>query len=73
MISQTMFFPFPCVFVRLSFDLLILTLFLMGMTNEENLDVSSSKPVCSTGGADHGYRNKNFWQNKCPNSMHGDR
>ena len=71
MLSQTMLFAFPCVFVHLSFGLLILTLFLMGMTKEENFDRSSLKPVCSTGGDDHGDRNENFQQNKCPSSVHG--
>ena len=44
MLSQTMLFLFPFVFVRLSVDLLILTYLVMGMTNEENFDGSSSSP-----------------------------
>ena len=35
MLSQTMLFSFPFVFVCLSVDLLILTYLVMGMTNEE--------------------------------------
>ena len=50
MLSQTMLFSFPFVFVRLSADLLILTYLVMGMTNEENFDGSSSRPSNSTGG-----------------------
>ena len=40
-----MLFAFPFVFVRLSLDLLFLTTLVMGMTNEENFDGSSSRPA----------------------------
>ena len=50
MLSQIILFSFPFLFVRLSVDLLILTYLLMGMTNEENFDGSSSRPGSSTGG-----------------------
>ena len=49
MLSQTMF-SFPFVFVHLSVDLLILTHLVLGMTNEENFDGSSSRPGSSTCG-----------------------
>ena len=62
MLSQTMLFSFPFVFVHLSVDLLILTYLVMGMTNEENLDGSSSRPGSSTCGDDYGDRNESFWQ-----------
>ena len=70
MLSQTMLFSFPFVFVRLSVDLLILTYLVMGMTNEENFDGSSSTPGSSTGGDDYGDRNGRFWQSKCPSFVH---
>ena len=70
MLSQTMLFSFPFVFVRLSVDLLILTYLVMGMTNEENFDGSSSRPDSSTGGDDYGDRNESFWQSKCPSFVH---
>ena len=70
MLSQTMLFSFPFVFVRLSVDLLILTYLVMGMTNEENSVVSSSRPGSSTGGDDYGDRNESFWQSKCPSFVH---
>ena len=70
MLSQTMLFSFPFVFVRLSVDLLILTYLVMGMTNEENFDGSSSRPGSSTGGDDYGNRNESFWQSKCPSFVH---
>ena len=70
MLSQTMLLPFPFVFVRLSLDLLILTDLVMGMTNEENFDRSSSRPGSSTGGDDYGDRNESFWQSKCPSFVH---
>ena len=70
MLSQTMLFSFPFVFVRLSVDLLILTYLVMGMTNEESLDGSSSRPGSSTGGDDYGDRNESFWQSKCPSFVH---
>ena len=54
MLSQTMLFSFPFVFVRFSVDLLILTYLVVGMTNEENFDGSSSRPGSSTGGGDYG-------------------
>ena len=60
MFSQTMLFSFPFVFVRLSSDLLILTYLVMGITNEENSDGSSSMPGSSTGGDDYGDRNESF-------------
>ena len=47
-----MLFSFAFVFVRLSVDPLILTYLVMGMTNEENFDGSSSRPGSSTGGDD---------------------
>ena len=68
--SQTMLFSFPFVFVRLSADLLILTYLVMGMTNEENFDGSSSRPGNSTGGDYYGDRNESFWQSKCPSFVH---
>ena len=49
-----MLFSFPFVFVRLAVDLLSLTYLVMGMTNEENFDGSSSRPGSSTGGDDYG-------------------
>ena len=70
MLSQTMLFSFPFVFVRLSVDLLILTYLVMGMTNEENFDGSSSSPGSSTGGDDYNDRNENFWQSECPSFVH---
>ena len=70
MLSQTMLFSFPFEFVRLSVDLPILTYFVMGMTNEENFDGSSSRPGSSTGGDDYGGRNERFWQIKCPSFVH---
>ena len=70
MLSQTMLLSFPFVFVRLSVDLLILTYLVMGMTNEENFDGSSSRPRSSTGGDDYGDRIKSFWQSKCPSFVH---
>ena len=70
MLPQIMLFSFPFVFVRLSLDLLILTDLVMGMTNEENFDGSSSKPGSSTGGDDYGDRNESFWQSKCPSFVH---
>ena len=60
MLSQTMLFSFLFVFVRLSVDLLILTYLVMGMTNEENFDGSSSRPGSSNGGDDYGDRNGSF-------------
>ena len=51
-----MLFSFPFVFVRLAVDLLMLTYLVMGMTNEENFDGSSSRPGSSTGGDDYGDR-----------------
>ena len=56
MLSQTMLFSFPFIFVRLSLDLLFLTTLIMGMTNEENFDGSSSRPSSSTCGDDYGDR-----------------
>ena len=70
MLSQTMLFSFPFVFVRLSVDLLILNYLVMGMTNEGNFDGSSSRPDSATGGDDYGDRNESFWQSKCPSSVH---
>ena len=70
MLSHTMLFSFPFVFVRLSVDLLILTYLVTGMTNEENFDGSSSRPSSSTGGDDYGDRNESFWQSKCPSFVH---
>ena len=70
MLSQTMLFSFPFVFVRLSLDLLILTDLVMGMKNEENFDGSSRRPGSSTGGDDYGDRNESFWQSKCPSFVH---
>ena len=70
MLSQTMLFSFPFVYVRLSLDLLILTYLVMGMINEENFDESSSRPGSSTGGDDYGGRNESFWQIKCPSFVH---
>ena len=70
MLPQTMLFSFPFVFVRLSVDLLILTYLVMGMTNEENFDGSSSRPGSSTGGDDYDDRNESFWQSKCPSFVH---
>ena len=55
-----MLFSFPFVFVRLSVDLLILNYLVMGMTNEENFDRSSSRPGSSTGGDDYGDRIEEF-------------
>ena len=54
MLFQTMLFSFRLVFAHLSLDLLILTDLVMGMTNEENFDGSSSRPGSSTGGDDYG-------------------
>ena len=65
MLSQTMLLSFPFVFVRVSVDLLILTYLVMGMTNEENVDGSSSRPGSSTGRDDYGDRNESFCQSKC--------
>ena len=62
MLSQTLLFSFPFVFVRLPLELLILTYLVMGMTNEENFDGSSSRP--------YGDRNESFWQSKCPSFVH---
>ena len=70
MLSQTKLFSFPFVFVRLSVDLLILTYLVMGMTNEENFDGSSSRSGSSTGGDVYGGRNESFWQSKCPSFVH---
>ena len=70
MLSQTMLFSFPFVFVRLLLDLLFLTTLVMGMTNEENFDGSSSRPGSSTCGDDYGDRNESFWQIKCPSFVH---
>ena len=70
MLSQTMLFSFPFVFVRLSVDLLILTYLVMGMTHEENFDGSSSRPGSSTGGNDYGDRIKSLWQSKYPSFVH---
>ena len=70
MLSQTMLFSFPFVFVRLWVDLLILTYLVMGMTNEENVDGSSSRPGSSTGGDDYGDHTEIFWQSKCPSFVH---
>ena len=39
MLSQTMLFSFPFVFVRLSLDLLILTYLVMGMINSAKLSL----------------------------------
>ena len=58
--SQTMLLSFPFVFVRLSLDLLFLTTLVMGMTNVENFDGSSSRPGSSTCGDDYGDRNECF-------------
>ena len=60
MLSLTVLFSFPFVFVRLSVDPLILTYLVMGMTKEENFDGSSSRPDSSTGGNDYGDRNESF-------------
>ena len=38
MLSQTMLFSFPFVFVRLSLELLILTYLVMGVTNKTSMD-----------------------------------
>ena len=65
-----MLFSFPFVFVRLSLDLLFLTTLVMGVTNEENFDGSSSRPESSTGGDDYGDRNESFWQSKCISFVH---
>ena len=65
-----MLFSFSFVFVRLSLDLLFLTTLVMGMTNEENFDGSSSRPGSSTGGDDYVDRNESFWQSKCPSFVH---
>ena len=70
MLSQTKLFSFPFVFVRPSVDVLILTYLVMGMTNEENFDGSSSRPGSSTGGDVYGDRNESFWQSKCPSFVH---
>ena len=70
MLSQTMLFSFPFAFVRFSVGLLILTYLVVGMTNEENFDGSSSRPGSSTGGGDYGDRNESFWQSKCPSFVH---
>ena len=66
MLSQTLLFSFPFVFVHLSVDLLILTYLVVGMTNEENFDGSSSRPDSSTGEDGYDDRNESFWQSKCP-------
>ena len=70
MLSQTMLFSFPFVFVRLSVDLLILTYLVMGMINESNFDGSSSRPGSSTRGDDYNDRNVSFCQSKCPSFVH---
>ena len=70
MLSQTMLFLFPFIFVRLSVDLLILTYLVMGMTNEESFDGSSSRPGSLTGGDDYGDRNESFSQSNCPSFVH---
>ena len=70
MLSQTMLSSFPFAFVRLAVDLLILTYLVVGMTNEENFDGSSSRPGSSTGGDDYGDRNESLWQSKCPSFVH---
>ena len=70
MLSQNMLFSFPFAFVRLSVDLLILTYLVMGMTNEESFDGSSSRPGSSTGGDNYADRNESFWQSKCPSFVH---
>ena len=70
MLSQTMLRSFPFVFVRHSADLLILTYFIMWMTNEENFDGSSSRPGSLTGGDDYGDRNESFWKNECLRFVH---
>ena len=70
MLSQTMLFSFPFVFVRLSVDLLILPYLVMAMTNEENFDGSSSRPGSSTGEDGYDDRNESFWQSKCPSFVH---
>ena len=66
-----MLFSFPFVFARLSLGLLILTLLVMGMTNDEHFDGSSSRPGSSTGGDDRSDRNESFWQKKCPSFVYG--
>ena len=63
--SQTTLYFFPFVSVRLSLDLQILILLVMGMTNEENFDGSLSRTGISTGGDDHGDRNENFGKANC--------
>ena len=57
MLSQTMLFSFPFVLV-------------MGVTNEENFDGSSSRPDSSTGGNDYGDRSESCWQSNCPSFVH---
>ena len=71
MLSHTMLFSFPFVFARLSLGLLILTLLVMGVNNEENFDGSSPRPGSSTGGDDHSDRTESFWQKKFPSFVHG--
>ena len=71
MLSHSMLFSFPFVFARLSLGLLISTLLVMGMTNEENFDGSSARPGSSTGRDNHSDRSESFWQKKCPSFVHG--
>ena len=71
MLSHSMLFSFPFVFACLLLGLLISTLLVMGMTNEENFDGSSPRPVSSTGGDDHSDRNESFRQKRCPSFVHG--
>ena len=52
-------------------DLLILTYLVMGMTNEENFDGSSSRPGSLTGEDDYDDRNERFWQSKCRGGARG--
>ena len=70
MLSQIMLFSFPFAIFCFSLGLLILTYFVMGVTNEENFDGSSPRPGSSTGGDDYGDRNESFWQSKCPSFVH---
>ena len=70
MLSQIILFSFPFLFVRLSVNLLILTYLVMGMTNEENFDGSSSRPGSSTGRDNYADRNERFWQSKCQSFVH---
>ena len=53
MLSRTMLFSLPFVFVHLSVDLLTLIYLLMEMIKEENFDGSSSRPGNSTVGDDY--------------------